>query len=178
MINLSKGSKIRIEDVQGNVAVKMQWQKAIDLDLHALITTKNLEEHHVSFRNYGKKHSAPYTVLDQDAGVGDKAGDNSETLTVHDLNKIDKIVFYAEAYGKSSINWKSFRPELLINYFGKEIKVDFDNTVPNGKYFVIATIVDLEIENINQVTNDKPKFDGAISGIASKAKKFLGKVFG
>ena len=59
------------------VHAKLTWKKAVDLDLHVFYKTKDGKFGHVYFANKGQLDKAPYIALDQDAGVGNTAGDAS-----------------------------------------------------------------------------------------------------
>jgi len=93
-----------------NVAVKLKWTKAVDLDLHAFYMTRDGKEHHVSFMNKDAGHGIR---LDQDSGVGDTAGANEENLTVSTLEGIDRILFATNIYGGKKSN------DRFANYDGK-----------------------------------------------------------
>ncbi len=90
---LSTGESTTLNTSSGpitNIAVKLKWTKAVDLDLHAFYLTKDGNEHHVSYSNLDAGHGIR---LDQDSGVGNTAGANEENLTVQSLNNIDRILF-------------------------------------------------------------------------------------
>ena len=83
-INLSK-EKVVLK----NIKVKLSWTKAVDLDMHAFFMGKDGNVGHVYF---GNKTSGDIS-LDQDAGVGNRAGNNEENLTVKSLSNYRYILF-------------------------------------------------------------------------------------
>ena len=100
-----------------NAHVKMSWKTAVDLDLHAFAINSEDKFVHVSFAK--KKSDCGNMVLDQDAGVGNSAGDNEENLVVHDLTKVKKLIFVANifrflvAYSLLEINLISMMVKLI-----------------------------------------------------------------
>jgi len=94
----------------GDIAVKLKWTKAIDLDLHAFYLTKDGQEHHVYFVDQDEGHGVR---LDQDSGVGDTAGANEENLTVETLDNIDRILFATNIFGGKESD------DQFSNYDGK-----------------------------------------------------------
>ena len=110
---LSTGESTTLNTSSGpitNIAVKLQWTKAIDLDLHAFYLTEDGEEHHVYF---GNKESGHGIQLDQDSGIGDSAGANEENLTVATLNNISRILFATNIFGGKKSD------DRFSNYDGK-----------------------------------------------------------
>lgn len=110
---LSTGESTTLNTSSGpitDIAVKLQWTKAIDLDLHAFYRTKDGSEEHVYFTNKDAGHGIR---LDQDAGVGDSAGANEENLTVESLSNIDRVLFATNIYGESHSD------DRFANYDGK-----------------------------------------------------------
>ena len=140
-----------------NVQVKMNWTRAIDLDLHAFYTMKSGSSHHVCF---GIKRDVQ-VFLDHDAGIGDTGGQNEENIVVEKLEGISQIVFATKIYGNG---------ERFCDYDGKVV-IETSNgdkiTVPlsaqqRGKWCTITKIdnrnPDLpQVINVNQVSDDEPR---------------------
>ncbi len=79
-----KGQSSSLQLKQKNSSIvhaKLTWTTAVDLDLHAFYKTKEGKFGHISFANQGDLDKEPYIMLDEDAGVGNTAGDNEENIT-------------------------------------------------------------------------------------------------
>lgn len=159
-INLSKGSFARVDESlkNGRCNVKLEWKSGIDLDLHAIVRSGSRTKR-VYFGDKGSLDSFPFTKLDFDAGVGNRAGDNEENLTINKLSNVDEVLFFIDAYGKDQIKYSKYKPTLKIEFQGKEFHVDFSDEQSEGKYFVLARIVADKIHNVNRSTNRQPSLD-------------------
>ncbi len=159
-INLSKS----FHSLAGSSAqVKMTWKTAVDLDLHAFAIDSQNNFIHVYFVQ--KKSPCSNILLDQDAGVGNTAGDNEENLTVKDLSKVKKIIFVANIFRffgnlfSSGDKFSNYDGQIYIKALGEEIKV-FLNSTDLGRWAVIA-MIDNEsgtsvIKNINSILKSEP----------------------
>ena len=138
-----------------DVKVQLRWTRPIDLDLHAFFVTRDGRDGHVSFRD----RSAHGVVLDHDAGIGDRGGQNVENLTVQDLEPMSAIVFATKIFGGG---------DRYSDYDGAVEVMPSDGskfTVPltaqqRGRWCWIARI-DLDangasVTNLNQVSDDEP----------------------
>lgn len=167
MINLKKtGDSISLEkkDTLENVAVKMLWKSAIDLDLHAKVVGVNGNEEHVYYSRKGSLSRFPYTQLDQDAGVGNTGGDNEENMKISKLDELKNVLLYVENFGNSRADFARYGARLQLKFATKEIEIDM-NDPKIGKYFVIARIKDGEVTCINKTVSSQPSlndFDGTI----------------
>jgi uncharacterized protein involved in tellurium resistance len=159
-INLSKNLKSQ----NGfNCQVKMTWKTPVDLDLHAYAIDSNNNFIHVYFAQ--KKSPCSNILLDQDAGVGNTAGDNEENLTVSDLSKVKRIIFVANIFRffgnlfSSGVKFSEYDGQIYINTLGEEIKVLLNST-DIGRWAVIA-MIDNEngvpvAKNINSILKSEP----------------------
>ncbi len=163
-----------------NLHVKLQWKTAIDLDLYVIYKTKgNIEssggffsklfgtdiapnkEGKVFFASKGSLEKFPFIKLDQDAGIGDVAGDNEENLKVKNLDVHSHLLIVANIYNKPN--------SIFSNYDGRvTIFTDKDTyEVPltaseKGNWCVIAHLdnsspVGANLININKIFNSCPK---------------------
>lgn len=153
MINLKKNESIRLEeqDFSGKVNVKLSWKTAIDLDMHCLVKDKYGEKEHIYFGN----KRGEYARLDQDAGIGDRAGRNEENMTLHNMNDVEQVLFYIDIFGKSQMDFARYKAKLEINFSGKIISMDLTDTT-KGKYFVICAINQGQMINIDTVSSVQP----------------------
>ena len=159
-INLAKSGKSLV----GAVArVKMKWQTAVDLDLHAFAISNSGTFIHVYFAN--KKSSCSNISLDQDAGVGNVAGNNEENLIVYDLSKVKKVVFVANIFRffgnlfSSGDNFSKYDGLIQINALEEQVNV-YLNSKELGRWAVIASIDMTEnspnVKNIDEILKTEP----------------------
>jgi uncharacterized protein involved in tellurium resistance len=139
-----------------NVRVRMNWTRAIDLDLHAFYTMRGGTSHHVYFACKGDVQ----VHLDQDAGVGDIGGKNEENIVVEELAGIAEIVFATQIFGDG---------DRFCDYDGRVV-IETGNgeniTVPlsaqqTGVWCTIARIDNRnsnqpKVINVNFVSDDEP----------------------
>jgi uncharacterized protein involved in tellurium resistance len=78
------------------INVRLQWTAAVDLDLHAFLRTKDGQEQHVYFG-----HRAERAIkLDNDAGIGDRGGQNEENITLTSIDGFEEILFATKIFIK------------------------------------------------------------------------------
>ena len=160
---LSTGESTTLNTSSGpitNIAVKLQWTKAIDLDLHAFYLTKDGNEHHVCFTDLDAGHGIR---LDKDSGVGDVAGANEENLTVATLDNIDRILFATNIFGgkKSDDRFSNYDGKIqFATNHGQVIDVPLQ-AQEKGNWCVLS-LMDSSNQNtpvvtsINEVINHDP----------------------
>lgn len=149
-----------------NAHVKMSWKTAVDLDLHAFAINSEDKFVHVSFAK--KKSDCGNIVLDQDAGVGNSAGDNEENLVVHDLTKVKKLIFVANIFRffgslfSAGDKFNKYDGQIDIRTLDREIKV-FLNSEELGRWAVIAVIENTNgvtiIKNVNAILKTEPNLE-------------------
>ena len=160
---LNTGESTTLSTAKGpitNIAVKLKWTKAIDLDLHAFYLTKDGNEHHVYFAVKDAGHGI---TLDKDSGVGDAAGANEENLTVRSLDNIDRILFTTNIYGgkKSSDRFANYDGEIqFTTNHGDVIEIPLQ-AQQKGNWCVLS-LLDTSNQNtpsvksVNKVINVDP----------------------
>lgn len=148
-----------------SVHAQLTWTQAVDLDLHAFFKTKAGKTGHVFFGNKGKLNQEPYIMLDEDAGVGNKAGDNEENIRVNQLEHLDTLVIATNIFKFLGFLSKG---ENFAKYDGKVVVTTNVGDVIEvplisediGKWCVIAKIDNTgdapKVININQVQKSEP----------------------
>jgi len=153
-----------------SVHAKLTWTKAVDMDLHCFYRTKDGAFGHVYFGDKGKAGEPPYIVLDEDAGVGNTAGDNEENIRIEQLDHLDSLIIATNIFkffgflskGENFAKYDG-RVEVTTNA-GDVIEVPLTSE-ELGKWCVIAKIDNTssapKVINVNQVQKDEPK-EGAL----------------
>ncbi|MCP4344930.1 MAG: hypothetical protein GY795_05320 [Desulfobacterales bacterium] len=80
--------------------VTMKWSTAADFDLAAAYETKEGKQGLVYFGEMGDLNAFPFMQLSGDEGVGDKGGDNEETMRITKLDDMKYIWLMCWDYGK------------------------------------------------------------------------------
>jgi len=161
-----KISLVKNQLINGKKAhVRMSWKTAVDLDLHAYAITSNNEFAHVYF--YEKQSKSGNIILDQDAGVGNTAGDNEENLIVYDLSQIRKFFvanifrFFGNLFS-SADKFNNYYGQININTLGEEIRF-YLNSNKIGRWAVIAMINNengvFDFKNINTILKNEPNLE-------------------
>ncbi len=135
----------------------LRWKTAVDLDLHCFCRFKGSAEPprgllgklfgggdasgegHIYFAKRGSKTNSPWIYLDQDAGIGDVAGDNEENIYFTKLDKIEHALIVANIYNKPNANFASYDGAVIVRGGGREIEVPLTDRSP-GSWCVIARI--------------------------------------
>lgn len=94
--NVGDSAKLDTSSPITEVNVGLQWQAAVDLDLNAFYTLKSGVTGMVDYR----ETQAPNMALDNDAGVGDQAGNNEENIRITSLNDYQEIWFATRIFSK------------------------------------------------------------------------------
>lgn len=152
-----------------NIHIKLFWKKGVDLDLYAFYSSKNGKSGQVYFMNKGSLKKEPFIELDQDAGVGNLAGDNEENLKISTLEPLNTILIAVNIFRFFGIfskgeNFAKYDGVVVINTNrGDEIKVPLTSE-ELGQWFVILKIdngnpYEPRIVNINQVLKNKPTIE-------------------
>ena len=84
---------------------KLKWTAGADFDLAAVFERADSPVNAptygiVYFHEKGDINKSPFVALDKDAGVGDKAGANEETLRVQKLDGLRRLWLLCWDYGK------------------------------------------------------------------------------
>ncbi len=80
--------------------VSMKWTTAADFDLAAAYEDKNGKQGLVYFGEQGDLNAFPFMQLSGDEGVGDKGGDNEETMRITKLDDMKYVWLMCWDYGK------------------------------------------------------------------------------
>ena len=163
----------RTNDRLSKITVRLNWKLGVDLDIHAFYKlAKNKQNDHIYFGNKGKDSKLPYIFLDQDAGIGNVAGDNQEIITINTLAHVDCILIAANIFrffgslAKGESFSKYDGTVTIIPDNGNEIVVPLTSK-SIGKWCIIAKIDNLDqnfplVFNINDVTDIEPNIDDYI----------------
>lgn len=151
-----------------SVHAQLTWTQAVDLDLHCFYRTKEGEFGHVFFGNKGKREEAPYIMLDEDAGVGNTAGDNEENIRIERLDHLDSLIIATNIFRflgflSKGDNFAKYDGRVVVTTnAGDVIEVPLTSEQP-GKWCIIARIdntgVGPQIINVNQVQKEEPDKD-------------------
>ena len=140
--------------------ISMRWTTAADFDLAAVYETKEGKHGIVYFGDLGDMNNFPYMQLSGDEGVGDKGGDNEETMRITRLDEIKYVWIFCWDYGMvqsgQGARFKDSDLKLaLTDNTGKTITVSVD-TGDMGNVCCIATLdnsspIGAKIVNSSQV---------------------------
>lgn len=148
------------------VHAKLTWKKAVDLDLHVFYKAKDGKFGHVYFANKGQLNKAPYIALDQDAGVGNTAGDNEENIRIGQLDHLNSVLIAANIFRllgflSSGDNFAKYDGKVVVETdAGDSIEVPLISE-EKGRWCLIAKIDNTgdtpRVININTVQKKEPK---------------------
>ncbi len=147
------------------IHVKLQWTKAVDLDLHAFYKTKSGQFGHVYFGNKGELNHEPYILLDQDAGVGNTAGNNEENLKIKNLPHFSSIIIATNIFRflgflNQGDHFAKYDGRVILQTdAGQEVTVPLVSE-EQGRWCLIAKIDHSgsipQVININRVQKEEP----------------------
>jgi len=181
-----KGQSVELKkktDLTETFHATLRWKAAVDLDLHCFYSLKSAGQAsqptgffgkikaaltttptsgHVHFANKGQRNSAPWIVLDQDAGVGDVGGDNEENMHFFDIDKIEHALICANIYGKPNSNFASYDGRVIVQAAGREFEVPLTET-QTGSWCVVARINNStgtpQLINVNRTQRAEPRIE-------------------
>ncbi len=141
--------ELKQKGAEGYIAIKqlmvtMKWTTAADFDLAAVYEAKDGRNGIIYFGDLGDMNNFPYMQLSGDEGVGDKGGDNEESMRITRLDDIKYVWIFCWDYGMvqngSAARFKDSDIILsIIDNTGKSIAVSID-TGEMGNVCCIATI--------------------------------------
>jgi len=139
---VQKGSEAFIPLTQ--LMVTMKWTTDADFDLAAIYEGKDGKIGMVYYNTLGDLNTFPYMALSGDAGVGDKGGDNEETMRIVQLDEMNKVWILCWDYGmvqkgKPARFEQSDVTLTVLDNTGKEFSIKVD-TGKSGNVVCIATI--------------------------------------
>ena len=85
-----KGSEANVGGFK-QLMVSMKWTTAADFDLAAAYEDKNGKNGLVYFGELGDLNAFPFMQLSGDEGVGDKGGENEETMRITKMDDMKYI---------------------------------------------------------------------------------------
>ncbi|OCA88743.1 TerD family protein [Pseudobacillus wudalianchiensis] len=161
-ISLKKADKIN------HIAVKLQWTKGVDLDMHAFYKTKDGQNGHIFFGNKGKTDKSPFIALDKDAGVGNTSGNNEENLVIKTLKDVESVIIATNIFRflpfRKGDNFAKYDGKVIVKTnTGDEIDVPLTSNEP-GRWCIISKIDNInpaapKVININRVQKNQPNID-------------------
>jgi len=124
--------------------IAMKWTTAADFDLAAAYEGKDGKIGLVYFGELGDLNKFPFMQLSGDEGVGDKGGQNEETMRLAKLDELKNVWLICWDYGKvkdgSAARFKDSDVNLsIIDDKGTTYNVKLD-TGDMGNVAIIATI--------------------------------------
>ncbi|MCF8070693.1 MAG: stress response protein [Desulfobacterales bacterium] len=165
---------------------QLRWKTAVDLDLHCFYRLKSGTdasppspsvlkrlfkergeaggEGHIYFSNRGSKTSTPWIFLDEDAGIGDVAGDNEENIYFTQIDRIEHALIVANIYNKPNSNFSTYDGLVIVRVGGQEIEVPLTEN-KTGSWCVIARIDNSnsngspQLINVNKTQSSKPSIN-------------------
>jgi len=138
-----KGSEANVGGFN-QLMVTMKWTTAADFDLAAAYEGKDGKLGLVYFGDQGDLNAFPFMQLSGDEGVGDKGGDNEETMRITKLDDMKQVWILCWDYGKvkegSAARFKDSDVSLsIMDDTGTAHDVTLD-TGDMGNVAVLATI--------------------------------------
>ena len=94
-----KGSSANVGNFK-QLMVTMKWTTAADFDLAAAYEDKTGKHGLVYFGELGDLNAFPFMQLSGDEGVGDKGGENEETMRITKLDDMNYVWLLCWDYGK------------------------------------------------------------------------------
>jgi len=141
--------ELKQKGAEGYIAIKqlmvtMKWTTAADFDLAAVYEAKDGRNGIIYFGDLGDMNNFPYMQLSGDEGVGDKGGNNEESMRITRLDDIKYVWIFCWDYGMvqngSAARFRDSDIVLsIIDNTGKSIAVSID-TGEMGNVCCIATI--------------------------------------
>lgn len=155
----------KTQDGFTSVRVRLSWTAGVDLDLHAYYRTKDGQTGHVYFANKGANTKPPYIRLDEDAGVGNTAGQNEENIVIGRLDHLETVVIATHIFRffgflHKGDNFAKYDGRVLIQPEGQPgVEVPLTSREP-GKWCEIARIDNSsggpQVVNVNRTGKDAP----------------------
>jgi uncharacterized protein involved in tellurium resistance len=180
-----KGDSAPFDASVSEVKATLRWKASVDLDLHCFYTTKGQSKPssgggffsrlfggeeavetsegtsgHIYFRSRGTLNKSPFILLDQDAGIGDRGGDNEENIHFGDITHIEQAIIVANIFNKPNARFGDYDGSVILKAGAQEIEVPLTEREP-GAWCIIAQIDNRTgvptIVNINQTQSSKPE---------------------
>jgi tellurite resistance protein TerA len=148
-----------------SVHAKLTWTKAVDLDLHCFYRTRDGQFGHVYFAEKGKIDEPPYIMLDEDAGVGNTAGDNEENIRIDRLDHLESVliatnIFRFFGFLSAGDNFAKYDGRVVVTTNAGDLVEVPLTSEEMGKWCLIARIengpIGPRIVNVNEVRKNEP----------------------
>ena len=158
VLAVGESAKLDTSSPLTRINVRLKWTAAVDLDLHAFCTSKSGASEHIYFVH----REGQGIILDNDAGIGDRGGQNEENLTVTEIDRFEEILFATKIFMKGG-SYSDYNGLVSV-----ETNNGDDVTVPltsreRADWCVIAKISNsangTSVTNVNRVTNEEPSTD-------------------
>lgn len=148
--------------------VTMKWTTAADFDLAVVYETKEGKYGLVYFGDLGDMNAFPYMALSKDEGVGDKGGENEETLRITRLDDMKYVWITCWDYGMvqngQAARFKDSDVVLtIIDDTGKSVSITID-TGDTGNVCCIATLDNSSPMGAKAINSSKA---GTLKGLKS-----------
>lgn len=169
-----------------NLHARLNWRKAVDLDLYAVYQTKDGKEGQVYFGSKGDLTRFPFIRLDKDAGVGSTAGNNEENIRFADLAHFNHILIVANIFSRPDSVFAQFDGHVSVMFGNQTVEVPLTSK-DRGANCVIAHIdnsgVSPKLVNVNRTFTSMPTVSGFqrsenASPGPSSGGSLLGRLFG
>ncbi len=160
---LSVGESANLDDSGPikNIHVQLNWTRAIDLDLHAFFKNRRGQHRHLYFVN---RHTPIDGVsLDNDAGVGDRGGQNVENINVSDIDAIEEILFAIKIFGDGE-RFCDYDARVVVDTGNGEKFIVPLTSSDSATWCVIAKISNHpgrspKVVNVNCIMEEEPTVD-------------------
>ncbi len=169
----NKGEETKIKS--NKINAKLTWKTAIDLDLYCFCREKkesggffnklfnsnnDVQDKTIYYGSKGSSSFGPCILLDQDAGVGDKSGDNEENINFYKISKIQYALIAVNIFNKPNSNFALYDGKISVTDNDRSIEINLNDSTL-GNWCVIALIdnsgSEAKIININKVMRNTPK---------------------
>ncbi len=177
-----------------DIQARLTWKSSVDLDLHCFYLPKNhivYEENtgffsslfgkktklnsdvkRIYFGNKGSLKISPFIKLDQDAGVGDKGGDNEENIAISKTTELDALIFATNIFNKQSSVFSEYDGKVSVICGGYEIEVPLTSS-QRGNWALIA-MIDFrsstpKVINLNEIQSEIVEYDAFLKYLKPKA---------
>ncbi len=156
------------------VHARLSWTAAVDLDLHCFYVKRGElgggllsrlfggisgSLHRVYFGERGSLREPPFICLDQDAGIGDKGGENEENIELSKTEHLDALLFAANIFNKPDASFGDYDGAVTVRCGEQEVVAPL-RARERGAWALIA-LVDcrggqLRVVSVDEVQRERP----------------------
>lgn len=177
----AKGDSAPLARPRGDMPVhaRLTWSASVDLDLNCfyvkggelrgggggffdrLFGSLGGQVHRIYFGQRGSLTSEPFICLDQDAGIGDKGGENEENIEISKTVELDALLFCANIFNKPDASFGDYDGAVTVRCGDQEVEVPL-KARERGAWALIA-LVDcrgdtLRVVSVDEVQRTPPTF--------------------